>query len=134
LRRTWLVMLLALAVVSAACASGPSSDNLRPPTTTSTTEAPPEGVYVIIIQNGAFRPSIVEIDPAVNPVIEWRHQDQDRFEYVIRSDSGVFESEPLGAGDTFQFDFSTVPPGIYRYTAELGLNRIPGSIDTRPEQ
>jgi hypothetical protein len=34
----------------------------------------------------------------------------------------------------FEFDFSTVEPAIYRQKASIGFNRIPGSVDTRPEQ
>jgi hypothetical protein len=31
-------------------------------------------------------------------------------------------------------DFSELEPNIYRYFSFLGNNRVPGSIDTRPEQ
>jgi plastocyanin len=134
LRLRWLALLAAFAAMAAGCASGPAVAGLAPPTTTSTTEAAPAGVFVVIIKNGAFRPSIVEIDTAVYPIVEWRHEDQARFEYVVKSDTGVFESPTLEQGDTFQVDFSALPPGIYRYNTELGRNRIPGSIDTRPKQ
>lgn len=36
--------------------------------------------------------------------------------------------------DVVVFDFSTLPPAIHRYNATLGFNRVPGSVDTRPDQ
>lgn len=134
MRTRWVVALSALFIVGAACASGPSSPDLRPPTTTTTTEPPPEGVFVINITNGAFRPSVLALDITTTPIVEWRHDDLARFEYTITSDEDLFESPVLAQGDTFQFDFGDLPPSIYRYTATLGRNRIPGSIDTRPSQ
>ena len=46
-----------------------------------------------------------------------------------------WEPSPLlTPGDTFQVDFSGLETAIYRYYSFLGNNRIPGSIDTRPQQ
>ena len=104
----------------------------RVPTTTTTTEPPPEGVVIVRIDNGVFRPANLAIDLAVTQTIRWINEDER--EYIIRANGGVFESPPLAQGDEFEFDFSTLEPSIHRYNALVGFQRIPGSVDTRPEQ
>jgi hypothetical protein len=126
-----------LAVLAAACSSGPSATALaqnRAPQATTTTEPPPEGVLIVRITNGAFRPSNLKIDCSSNSTVEFRHEDSADREYVLAARGGEFESPPLGAGDSFQFEICALDPGIYRYFAFLGNNRIPGSIDSRPNQ
>ncbi len=128
---------LVLALVAAACGSGPTAEVLaqgRVPQTTTTTEPPPEGVVIVTINNGAFRPSNLDVDLDVATIVEWRHEDIADREYVIEARNGEFMSEPLNTGDTFQVDFSELPPDIYRYFAVLGNTRVPGTVDTRPEQ
>lgn len=122
------------ALLGVACASGPSSSSLRTATTTTTTVAPPEGVVVVSIQNGAFRPSNLDVNLDVTPIVRWVHEDTAEREYVIAARTGEFESPPLNTGDTFEFDFGTLEPGIYRYFSFLGNTRVPGTVDTRPEQ
>ena len=134
MRFRWLIVAAVFALVVTACSSGPSSDDLRPPTTTTTTEAPPEGVIVVIISNGAFRPSNLDVDLDETPIVRWVHDDTADREYVIEARNGEFISDPMGPGDEFEFDFSTLEPGIYRYFSFLGLTRVPGTVDTRPEQ
>lgn len=132
----WLVAVFAVVALSA-CGSGPSADALAqgPPTSTTTTEAPPEGVKVVLISNGVFRPQILEFQLSEASLVEFRHQDRERFQYVITWEGGIFPDSPeLAAGDTYTVDFSTIPPGFYRYSAKLGLSVIPGSVDTRAEQ
>lgn len=132
----WLVAACALLVLSA-CGSGPSVDALAlgPPTSTTTTEAPPEGVRVVLISNGVFRPQILEFQLSEASLVEFKHQDRERFQYVISWEGGIFPDSPeLAAGDTYTVDFSTIPPGFYRYSAKLGLSVIPGSVDTRAAQ
>ena len=104
----------------------------RVPTTTTTTEPPPEGVIIVRINNGVFRPANLAIDLDVTQTVRWINDDE--FEYVIRANGGEFESPPLATGDEFEFDFSTLDPAIHRYNALVGFQRIPGSVDTRPEQ
>lgn len=126
-----------LALLAAACGSGPSETALaqnRAPQATTTTEAPPEGVVIVRITNGSFRPSNLKIDCAVNSTVEFRHEDAADREYVLEARNGEFESPPLEAGETFQFEVCDLDPGIFRYFAFLGNNRIPGSIDSRPNQ
>ena len=134
MRFRWLVVAAILALMASACASGPSSDDLRPPTTTTTTEPPPEGVIFVSIQNGSFRPSNLDVDLDTTPIVRWVHEDDPEREYVIEARNGEFSSGPLTTGDTFEFDFSTLEPNIYRYFSFLGLTRVPGTVDTRPDQ
>lgn len=141
-RAIWIsVLAVALGLVAVACGSGPSEEVLaagRRAKVTTTTEAPPEGVVIVSIVNGAFRPSNVKLDVEVTPIVEWRHEDSEDREYIIearsRGDVVPFVSETLRQGDTFQFDFSQLEPDIYRYGAAIGMTRIPGTIDTRPDQ
>lgn len=123
-----------MALGASACASGPARPNLPPPTITTTTEAPPEGVIIVTISNGAFRPSNLDVDLTKTPIVRWIHEDSGEREYVIMASTGEFESPPLNTGDVFEVDFNDFEPGIYRYFAFLGNNRVPGSVDSRPEQ
>ncbi len=138
MRTRWVMLTVILALLLGACASGPSESALaadRAPTTTTTTEPPPEGITVVIIEGGRFRPSNLKLDLNEFWIVEWRHEDSAEREYVIEAREGEWEPSPtLTPGDTFQVDLSDLEPGIYRYYSFLGNNRIPGSIDTRPEQ
>ncbi len=137
-RTRWVMLTVIVALLLGACASGPSDAALeadRAPTTTTTTEPPPEGITVVIIEGGRFRPSNLKLDLTEFQIVEWRHEDSAEREYVIEAREGEFEPSPtLAPGDTFQVDFSGLEPGIYRYFSFLGNNRIPGSVDTRPAQ
>jgi hypothetical protein len=123
-----------LFVAGLAVASSPSADvseAARLPTTTTTTEPPPEGVFVITIDNGSFRPSNVLLDLNEVWVVKWINDDPR--EYLLADKGGLFETT-LAQGAEFEFDYSTLEPGIYRVFATVGFQRIPGTIDTRPEQ
>ncbi len=123
-----------LLVAGLAFASSPSDDvteAARLPTTTTTTEPPPEGVLVITIDNGSFRPSNVLLDLDETWIVKWINEDPR--EYVLADKGDLFE-EILAPGDEYEFDYSTLEPGIYRVFATVGFQRIPGTIDTRPEQ
>ena len=137
MRRPILIVIGALAMVAVACGSGPSDAALaqnRAPQATTTTEPPPEGVVIVRITNGSFRPSNLKIDCAVNSTVEFRHEDSAEREYLLEARGGEFESPPLNTGDTFRFEVCDLDPAIYRYFAFLGNSRIPGSIDSRPSQ
>ena len=129
------VVFAVMLAIGTVITSGPSQaveDAQRVPTTTTTTEPPPEGVVIVRLNNGAFRPANLAMDLAVTQTVQWINEDSR--EYIIVGSGGTFESPPLAEGDTFEFDFSTLDPGIYRYNAVIGFQRIPGSVDTRPEQ
>jgi hypothetical protein len=133
-----LIALVALAV--AACGSGPSGAALernQAPSTTTTTEPPPEGITVVLIENGKFTPSNLEIALEEIWIVKWENQDPPREYQIIsrdRNDDGdsLFESPVLAPGDSWEFDFSTLEPDIYRYNTYIGNQRIPGLVDTRP--
>lgn len=130
----WWSGLAVLALLAAACGSGPSPEALGRnllPSTTTTTEPPPEGVVVVVISNGRFAPSNLNLDLDRLWIVRWENQDPPR-EYQIESRDGVFESPVLGPGESFEVDFSELPQGLYRYHTWLGNQRIPGLVDTRP--
>ena len=91
----------------------------------------PEGVVVVRMANGAFRPSNLQIQLEETSIVKWVNED-DR-EYLLAGRDGEFETTLVPGGE-FEFDFATLAPGIYRYFAEVGFQRIPGSVDTRPTQ
>jgi hypothetical protein len=142
-------MTAALALVLAACGSGPSSaaiERNQQPSTTTTTEAPPDGVVIVSIENGRFSPSNLEIDLGEFWIVEWQHNDapvnmadgtvQSRDYEILardRKDDGefLFQSPLMVFGDTYQMDFSDLPEAIYRYNTFVGQQRIPGLVDTR---
>lgn len=134
MRVRWLIAVAVMALAAASCASGPSSPDLPIATTTTTTEPPPEGVVLVTIANGSFRPSNLDVDLEEASIVRWVHTDTAEREYIIESRNGEFESPPLNTGDTFEVDMADFEPGIYRYFSFLGNTRVPGTIDTRPEQ
>ncbi len=134
MRGRWLITAAIICLMASACSSGPSSPDLPAVTVTTTTEAPPEGVTIVSITNGSFRPSNLKVDLEVTPIVRWIHEDSAEREYVLIARNGEFESPALTPGDTFEVDFSELEPAIYRYNATLGNTRVPGTIDTRPKQ
>lgn len=134
MRGRWLIGAAIMCLVATACASGPSSPDLPGPTVTTTTEPPPEGTVIVTISNGSFRPSNLDVDLTKTPIVRWIHEDVAEREYIIVARNGEFESPLLTPGDTFEVDFSEFEPAIYRYNATLGNSRVPGTVDTRPEQ
>jgi hypothetical protein len=125
---------VALMIVGAIMASGPSAATIaadRTPTSTTTTEPPPEGIAIVRIDNGVFRPANLKIDLDEVWIVRWINDDPR--EYVMVDSDGNFEVT-LAEGDTFEFDYSTLEPGIHRYKALIGFQRIPGSVDSRPSQ
>jgi len=144
-----IALTVALGLVLAACGSGPSPAALErheQPSTTTTTEPPPEGVVIVSISNGRFSPSNLEMNLSELWVVEWQHNDapvtmadgtvKERDYQILSRDrnedrSFLFESPVMAFGDSFQFDFSGLPEDLYRYNTFVGLQRIPGLIDTR---
>ena len=121
-------------VVGSLASSAPSEatrESAQSPTTTTTTEPPPPGEVVVRLSNGSFRPSNLALDLTETQIVHWINEDPR--EYLLADLDGAFES-PLPPGGEFRFDYSALEPSIYRYYAEIGFQRIPGSVDTRPEQ
>lgn len=128
------VVFAALVAFGSLRTSGPSEATIeadRQPAATTTTEAPPEGIAIVRIDNGVFRPANLELDLDTAWIVRWVNDDA--VEYVLEGIEGEFNVN-LAPGDTFEFDYSTLDPDIHRYRAFIGFNRIPGSVDTRPQQ
>jgi hypothetical protein len=127
-------LIIALALILAACGSGPSLEALarnEPPPTTTTTTIPPEGVVVVTISNGTFKPSLLELNLDEQWLVRWVNEDDRAYTLFCR---GVFESPELTLGDTWEFDFRTVEPDVFHYSSMIGNGKIPGTIDTQPER
>lgn len=123
------LLLTGLAIESAPSDQVAQADNK--PTTTTTTEPPPQGVFVVRLDNGTFRPANVALDLDETWIVKWVNEDPR--EYVLADKDDQFEVT-LAPGDEYEFDYSTLEPGIYRVFASVGFQRIPGTIDSRPAQ
>ncbi len=123
------LLVMGLAIESAPSDQVAQADNK--PTTTTTTEPPPEGVFVVRLDNGTFRPANVALDLDETWIVKWINEDPR--EYILADKDDQFEVT-LAPGDEFEFDYSTLEPGIYRVFASVGFQRIPGTIDSRPAQ
>jgi hypothetical protein len=124
--------LVVFALAAAACSSGPSFPNARPPTSTTTTEAPEVGVQIVRINNGSFQPSNLAISLDDFSVLRFIQEDADRT-YTLVSSDGLFENVELNQGDVFDVDLTGQEEKIYRFSALFGFNRLPLSVDTRPD-
>jgi hypothetical protein len=125
---------IALVAIGTLKTSGPSGATVeadKQPLATTTTEAPPEGISVVHIDNGVFRPANLKLNLDEAWIVRWVNDDD--VEYLLQGTEDEFEVT-LGPGAEFEFDYSILPPDIHRYRAFIGFNRIPGSVDTRPEQ
>ena len=125
------IVLLALGVVAAACSSGSAFPDALPPTTTTTTEAPEIGVEIVRINNGSFQPSNLKLD--LNEVSIIRFVQEDDRTYVLQSSDRLFEPLEMNLGDEFEVDLTGGEEKIYRFQALFEFNRLPLSIDTRPD-
>ena len=144
MRRAFGLAVTVLVFALAACGSGPSDEALARnliPTTTTTTEAPPEGIFVVVIENGKFTPSNLAFELDEFWIIRWENQDPPR-EYVITERGGSFESPTIVPGDSWEFDLRTLDDpatadkneamALWRYFTFIGNQRVPGIIDLRP--
>ncbi|HSG78673.1 MAG TPA: hypothetical protein VLD62_03760 [Acidimicrobiia bacterium] len=133
-----------LTVALVACGSGPNQEALdrnQIPTTTTPTEPPPEGIFVVVIENGKFTPSNLEFELDEFWIVRWENQDPPR-EYVITERRSNFESPTILPGETWEFDLRTLDDpatadkneaqALWRYFTFIGNQRVPGIIDTRP--
>lgn len=114
--------------------SGPSEATVasdKQPVPTTTTEAPPEGIAIVHIDNGVFRPANLKLNLDELWIVRWVNDDD--VEYQLQGTNDEFDVQ-LAPGASFEFDYSTLEPDIHRYRAFVGFNRIPGSVDSRPEQ
>lgn len=126
-----------LLVLGSITGSGPSEAalaNNQRPTTTTTTEPPPEGVVVVELRNGSFGPANLKLDLNRAWIVRWVNRDPRDVILFDRSREDLFNVPLAANGGEFEFDYSELPPAIWRYSAEIGRQLIPGQIDTRPDQ
>ena len=61
-------------------------------------------------------------------------ENRDAEERELTATKGEFESGLIAPGATFEVDFRDFEPGLYRYQMFIGQQRIPGIVDSRPQQ
>ena len=103
-----LVGLVAGALLLAAC-SGSSSDE-----TTTTAGVPAGGDGEVSIENFAFGPN--DITASVGDTITWTN-DEASISHTTTSDDGVWNSDLLGPGDTFEQTFADA--GTFTYFCSI---------------
>jgi hypothetical protein len=96
---------------------------------TTTTLLPVRLPTVISIENGAFRPAVLDLTESDSGVISFTNEDD--LEYEIIALDGDFEPFSLGPGETFVLDFYELERKVIRYRTTLGVQTIPGLVDTR---
>lgn len=123
-------MLLVLAMALAACTS---STPTAAPTTASggaggaVANTPASGNTVEVSLKGfAFDPK--EITVKVGTTVVWTNNDS--VEHNVTSDTGVFSSGSMAAGDTFKFTFDTA--GTYPYSCSIHVPNMVGTVIVTP--
>ena len=96
----------------------------------TTTTMPPEGVVIVRINNGTFKPALLQISLENQWIVRWVNEDTREYVVAMRDQ---FESPTLAQGDSFEFNFRDLEPALYRYYTFSGNQRIPGQVDTRPQ-
>ncbi|MEE8330748.1 MAG: hypothetical protein V3R84_03170 [Acidimicrobiia bacterium] len=132
---TLVALPVALLIVAGSCASGPSeAAKLRDvaPATTTTTVPLPEGIQLVKILNASFQPAVLDLDTTEVPIVRWENIDD--IEYTIFARGKEFESPVIPPGGTWDFDFTSLELGVYRYFIVRGAQTIPGLVDTRTAQ
>jgi|SRR5215471_1179578 len=111
MRRSVFIILIIAAAVAAACGSS-YSNNTNTPSGTPIASGPntvlaPNGAY--LGPGNGFTPSTLTVP--VGTTVTWGNNDVTT--HTVTSDTGVFNSNNLNAGNTFQFKFDN--PGQYKY-------------------
>jgi plastocyanin len=108
--RTGMAMLMAIAVIPTGCSKSSmygTGGNNGPGSKGS------PGTNEVWIQNMVFTPSSITVKEGTT--ITWTNQDG--INHTVTSDSGLFNSGPLGTGKTFAFTFTTA--GTYTYHCSI---------------
>jgi len=111
MRRSVFIILIIAAAVAAACGST-YSNNTNTPSGTPIASGPnsvlvPNGAY--LGPGNGFTPSTLTVP--VGTTVTWGNNDVTT--HTVTSDTGVFNSNNLNAGNMFQFKFDN--PGQYKY-------------------
>lgn len=137
---TLVALPVALLIFAGSCASGPSeAAKLRDvaPATTTTTVPLPEGIQLVKILNASFQPSVLDLDTTEVPIVRWENIDEVEYTIFSRDKTDgvpIFESPVIPPGGTWDFDFTSLDLGVYRYFIVRGAQTIPGLVDTRTAQ
>lgn len=113
MRRSALIILIITAAVAAACGGSSYSNNtMNGPSVTPI----PSGADTVLAPNGAYLGPGNGFTPATLTVpagttVTWGNNDVTA--HTVTSDTGLFNSNNLNAGNTFQVKFDN--PGQYKY-------------------
>ena len=112
MRRSALIILIITAAVAAACGSGYSNNSTNGPSVTPV----PSGASTVLAPNGAYLGPGNGFTPATLTVpagttVTWGNNDVTT--HTVTSDTGLFNSNNLNSGNTFEVKFDN--PGQYKY-------------------
>ncbi len=96
------ILLLAVLLL-AACGGGGDGDKTTTPTTTT------PSTNTVTIKNLSFKPDFITVP--VGTTITWVNDDS--VSHAVVSDTGVWDSNSMGKGDTFRFTFNQA--GTFTY-------------------
>ncbi len=119
----------ALALPACGGGGGIGEDQAATSTATPAPASVDDPVFVIDIENGAFRPSQVTLGPDDSGLVEFQNRDSDSYDIVAADDE--FGPVTVTSGGSARVDFATIGPGLIRYSITVGNLRIPGSVDNR---
>jgi nitrite reductase (NO-forming) len=95
-----------------------SSSSQSPTSTTASTSTSPFGSMVAILPNAGanlsskgYGPDVVHVTIGVNNTVMWTNNDNTP--HTVTSDSGLFDSGAIAAGQSWSYTFTT--PGTYHY-------------------
>lgn len=109
MRRVLSVMLMVLV----------SCTGAQEPTTTGTTDG---GEGSVVMENVAFRPD--EITVTAGSAVTWTNQDL--IAHTTTSDDNLWDSDPMGQGESFTFTFEE--PGTYTYICIIHPTQMHGTV------
>lgn len=116
MRRSALIILIITAAIAAACGSSYSNNSMNGPSFTPV----PSGATTVLAPNGAylgpgngFTPPTLTV-PA-GTTVTWGNNDVTA--HTVTSDTGLFNSNNLNSGNTFQVKFDN--PGQYKYHCSI---------------
>lgn len=141
-RLTGISMFLVLALALAACAkaaptAAPTAAATEAPTTAPTTASSgateavastpaSSNIVEVSLKGFAFNPK--EITVKVGTTITWTNNDG--VNHNVISDTGVFSSDTLASGDTFQYTFDKA--GTYQYSCSFHVPNMVGTVIVTP--
>ncbi|WP_433379177.1 cupredoxin domain-containing protein [Actinoplanes sp. CA-142083] len=111
-----------LLVVAGALAGCPSSSGS--PSATATPAPAASGGSTVEIDNFAFTPATLTVSPGTS--VTWKFDDST--EHTVTADDNSFNSQPMGAGQTYEHTFATAGTLSYHCSIHPFMK---GSIEVR---